>query len=90
MSMFPIADPPLRGDAEHFAAHERARVRAAALHARRVYRGRLGELVHRELMAYADFGYRFVTDALIPQLAGDILILAAADHPPDHRPRPRP
>jgi hypothetical protein len=52
-------------------------VRAAALHARRVYPGRIGELVQRELTAYADFGYRFRTDALVPQLVSEVLALPA-------------
>jgi hypothetical protein len=72
---FPAATPPLSGDAERFAAHERSRVLAAALHARRVYPGRVGELLQRELTAYAEFGYRFDADALIPRLAAEILAL---------------
>lgn len=67
------APPPIRGDAEEIHAHDRSRLRAAAQHARRLYPGGLGELVHRELTAYADFGFRFVGDALIPRLATEIL-----------------
>jgi hypothetical protein len=48
-------------------------MRAAGLHARRLYPGPLGELVFRELTAYADFGYQFAADALIPRLAAEIL-----------------
>jgi hypothetical protein len=65
--------PSLRGDARELAHHERAAARAAALHARRVYPGPVGELLHRELLAYADFGYRFATDRLVPQLAAEVL-----------------
>ena len=54
-------------------------MRAAALHARRRYPGALGELAYRELVAYADFGYRFATDALIPKLVAEILAAAAPD-----------
>src|SRR4051794_8926556 len=36
---------PLRGDATALPFHERSRIRAAALHARRLYPGRVGELV---------------------------------------------
>lgn len=61
------------GPAAPIAAHERSRLRAAALHARRVLPGGLGELVQRELTSYADFGWRFSTDALIPRLAAEIL-----------------
>jgi hypothetical protein len=67
--------PAPRGDAEGLAPHERSRVRAAALHARRVYPGWIGELVQRELTAYADFGYRFRTDALVPQLVAEVLAM---------------
>jgi hypothetical protein len=70
--LFP-ATAPIRGDAEQFQAHERSRVRAAAHHARRAYPGPLGELAHRELSAYAEFGYRFAADALVPRLATEIL-----------------
>jgi hypothetical protein len=55
------------------AAHERRRLQAAALHARRVLPGRVGELVQRELTSYAEFGWRFSADALIPRLAAEIL-----------------
>jgi hypothetical protein len=51
---------------------EQVRYRCAALHGRRMYPGALGELVHRELTAYADFGYRFNDDGLIPRLAAAI------------------
>jgi hypothetical protein len=64
---------PLRGDAPVLHLHERSRMRAAALHARRLYPGAVGELLHRELTAYADFGYQFAADALIPRLAAEIL-----------------
>ncbi len=60
-------------------------MRAAALHARRLYPGGLGELAFRELTAYADFGYRFAADALIPRLAGEILAMALPD---EATPRP--
>ena len=43
------ASVPLRGNATALAHHERSRIRAAALHGRRLYPGPLGELVHREL-----------------------------------------
>lgn len=67
------------GSAEQLELHEKSRYRAAARHARRLYSGSLGELVHRELTAYADFGYRFASDALIARLATEVL--AAAPRP---------
>jgi hypothetical protein len=70
---------PLRGTATALPIHERSRVRAAALHARRIYPGGLGELAYRELVAYADFGYRFAADALIPRLVAEILATVAPD-----------
>ncbi len=71
---------PIPGDADRLRLHESSRIRAAALHARRRYPGPLGELVARELTAYAEFGYRFAADALIPRLVTDIL---AAHAPAD-------
>ena len=67
------APPPVRGDAVALQFHESARLRAAALHARRVYPGPLGELVSRELTAYADFGYRLSNDGLMSRLATAVL-----------------
>jgi hypothetical protein len=72
IKLFP-APPRIRGDAVALPFHESARIRAAALHARRIYPGPLGELVSRELTAYADFGYRFSDDGLIPRLATAVL-----------------
>lgn len=57
--------------------HEKSRYRAAAEHARRIYPGPLGELVHRELTAYAEFGYRMAGDGLIPRLTADVLATTA-------------
>jgi hypothetical protein len=72
IKLFP-SPPPIRGDAAPLPPHERSRLRAAALHARRIYPAPLGELVFRELTAYADFGYRLSSDALIPRLATAVL-----------------
>jgi hypothetical protein len=74
--LFP-APPPIRGDAVALHFHESARLRAAALHARRTFPGPLGELVSRELTAYADFGYRLSNDGLIPRLATAVLATRA-------------
>lgn len=68
--------PPIGGEAVRLHLHEAGRIRAAALHARRTLPGPVGELVHRELTAYAEFGYRFAGDALIPRLATEILAVA--------------
>lgn len=74
-----VAPAPIRGDAEALQAHERAMMRAAAHHARRVHPGAVGELVHRELIAFADFGFRFAADALIHRLAAEILAMRVPD-----------
>lgn len=52
---------------------EQTAMRSAALRARRMYPGGIGELLYRELLAYADFGHRFARDALLPELAAEIL-----------------
>ena len=69
---------PIRGDHDDLEPNERARLQAAALHARQVYPGDLGELASRELTALADLGMRFEPDALIPRLATAILAMPAA------------
>jgi hypothetical protein len=79
--LFP-ASAPARGDALPLHAHELSRVRAAAHHARRALPGPLGELVHRELTVYADFGYRFSSDALIPRLVAEILATRVEEREP--------
>jgi hypothetical protein len=70
--LFP-APGPMPGDNNRMEAGERARLRAAALQARRIYPGELGLLAHRELMALADLGVGVDRDALIPRLATAIL-----------------
>ena len=75
--LFP-APPPVDGTAPPFEPGERARIRAAALRARALHPGALGELAHRELIAYAEFGYRFAGDPLVPRLAAEILAAAPA------------
>lgn len=71
---------PQPGNIRALTFRETSRLRAAALHARRTLPGPLGELVARELRAYADFGYRFSTDALLPRLANQVLAtLSPAD-----------
>ena len=51
---------------------ESSRYRAAARLARRTHPGPLGELVHRELLAYAEFGHRF-GDGLMGRVADELL-----------------
>jgi hypothetical protein len=73
----PAAAHGIAGSIEPLAHHEASRLRAAAHHARRVYPGPLGELVSRELTAYADFGHRLAADGLATRLARHVLTLTA-------------
>lgn len=52
---------------------ELARFRSAAYRARQKYPGAVGELLHREFTAYADFGFRLAQDNLVERLATEIL-----------------
>lgn len=45
----------------------------AAEYARLRYPGRVGELVHREILAYEDLAHRFDGSGLIPRLVDDLL-----------------
>jgi hypothetical protein len=51
---------------------ERRQYLEAAERALAVYPGPLGELVHRELRAFAEFGFRLTADRLIPRLAAEV------------------
>lgn len=75
------------GDAPRIEPHDLSRVRAAAHHAHRVIPGVLGELVARELTAYADFGHRFHEDSLVPRLVRQVLAMTAPTDPPYPRTR---
>ena len=70
--LFSASSPKIQGNAMGLEYQEQVRYRWAALHGRRMYPGALGELVYRELTAYADFGYRFDDGGLIPRLAAAI------------------
>jgi hypothetical protein len=82
--LFP-ATPKISGDADPLPHSEMSRYRAAAIRARWILPGPLGELAQRELGAYAEFGYRFSNDGLIPRLAAAVLATqfdpARFDHP---------
>jgi hypothetical protein len=56
--------------------HERLRVRAAAYRAARVYPGAIGDLVHRELLAWDEFGYRLGSHTLIMGLVAAVEVAA--------------
>ncbi|MFC5137257.1 hypothetical protein ACFPK1_03385 [Actinomycetospora rhizophila] len=67
----------VRGNAAGLSGPERSRYRAAALHARRVFPGALGELLARELRTSADFGYG--AHGLVGRVATQVLAMPAAD-----------
>ncbi|MDN5861739.1 MAG: hypothetical protein L0H84_24325, partial [Pseudonocardia sp.] len=67
--------PAVAGREGALALHEASAIRAAAVHARRVLPGPVGELVAREFNAYAEFGVRFTTDAFLPRLVAHVLAM---------------
>jgi hypothetical protein len=73
--------PTIEGNAARLKLCDKSRFRGAALRARQLYPGNLGELAHRELTAYVEFGYRFAAESLVPRLAAEILA-APAPAPP--------
>jgi hypothetical protein len=62
---------------------EATRLRYAAARALRTHPGPIGELLHRELLAWQDFGHRFGAGRLTSAVADQIL---AAPLPPDAQP----
>jgi len=52
---------------------DRDRLHEAAERALSLYPGPVGQLVHREIQAYLDFGHRFAQASLITRLIEDIL-----------------
>jgi hypothetical protein len=71
------ATPDLDRTLRRLERHELGRLHAAASHARRVFPGPVGAVLARELDAHAELGYRFAADALIAQLATEILRMTA-------------
>lgn len=53
--------------------HEKARLRAAAFRATRLYPGPVGELLSHELLAWEGFGYRLGGGQLIMRLVDHVL-----------------
>jgi hypothetical protein len=63
---------PERGSGR-ITARDIARVRRAAMIASSTLPGAVGEIVARELRAYADFGYRFGADGLLDKVTKELL-----------------
>lgn len=61
-------EPPAKMD-----LHEKSRATAAAAKAKRDYPGPIGELLHRELDVYAQFGWRLDQSGLMPRLVHHIM-----------------
>lgn len=72
VTIFPDGAERGRSD-EALTPLERRQYLEAAERALSVYPGALGELVHRELRAFAEFGFRLAADRLIPRLAAEVL-----------------
>ena len=67
---------PTSSDSDgRLAIHDQSELRGAARHARLVLPGTIGEVIARELTAYADFGRRFQSDPLIDRLAQQVLAI---------------
>ncbi|NMO93531.1 hypothetical protein [Actinomycetospora sp. TBRC 11914] len=81
MSGTSIVDVPApRTEGPVLQAHEKARCRAAAAQARRVLPEPVGELIARELDAYADFAHRFDASGLVPRVV--LAVLGRPSPPP--------
>lgn len=63
----PMVKPPA------LAPHEQSRIRAARFRAKRLYPGPVGELIDRELGAWADFGFRLDKSGMAARLVDHIL-----------------
>ncbi|MEJ2887717.1 hypothetical protein [Actinomycetospora aeridis] len=63
------------GNARRLAYRDQVLLRTAGLHARRACPGAVGELVHRELLAHAEFGRELAEDSLPTRLVAQVLAL---------------
>lgn len=61
-------EPPAKMD-----LHEKSRASAAAHRAKKLYPGVVGEVLFRELEAYAQWGYRLDQTGLMPRLVAHIM-----------------
>lgn len=65
---YPLKEIPLHA----LTFDEKARVREAANRARLVYSDAVGRLIHRELMAYQEFGFRFEPPGFSLQVVDEV------------------
>lgn len=83
IKLYPSQVTPLPGDAGPLPYATYVRLRQAARRARRVHPGRLGDLVARELEAYADAGHHVTENGLVVLLATEILDAPVVETPRD-------
>lgn len=77
----PSVDPTLATAAPaKMDLHEQSRVSAAGHRAKRMFPGPIGELLHREIDAWAHWGYRIDQSGLLPRVV-DHIMTAVEDHP---------
>lgn len=70
----PLPEPTLIDkQAWEMSHHEKAKVRAAAHRATRLYPGAVGVLVSRELLSFEQFGLRLRGDGVMMQAVHDIM-----------------
>lgn len=72
----PVQPDPIPGTAERMPPHEVTRVREAAHAAKRLYPGAVGELIQREVLAWATHGaYRadLPGTALMPRVVHELM-----------------
>lgn len=65
--------PAARNPADRLAWHEQSRILAAAHAAKRRYPGAVGEVLHRELVDWSDFGHRLGGHGLVMRLVDDLM-----------------
>lgn len=75
-----VTPVPASAKPEPMVSPERQRLRRAAMHAKRVYPGPVGEVVSRELLTWEEFGFRLGSESLVLRLVDDILEKAPPDH----------
>lgn len=83
IQLYPRRTAPVPGDVEPLPYATYVWLRQAARRARRVYPGRLGVLVARELEAYADAGHQVAEDGFVVLLAAEVLSTPMVEAPPE-------
>lgn len=75
----PTVDPTTAtAPPEKLAFPDKSRISAAAYRAARLFPGPIGDVLARELLAYADFGWRLERDGVMPRLV-DVIMTTPED-----------